>query len=81
MIDVTSNPLACNARIADSRPEPAAPITSLCVAEALVLFQQEQSAYGRTVGSGDSQQEARGAGLKDARKMAGVYKRGRLVAV
>ena len=60
---------------------PPAPITSLCVAEALVLFQQEQSAYGRTVGSGDSQREARGAGLKDARKMAGVYKRGRLVAV
>ena len=60
---------------------PPAPITSLCVAEALVLFQQEQSAYGRTVGSGDSQREARGAGLKDARKMAGVYKRGRLVTV
>ncbi len=60
---------------------PPAPITSLCIAEALVTFQQEQSAYGRTVGSGDSQREARGAGLKDARRMAGVYKRRRLVAV
>ena len=60
---------------------PPAPITSLCVAEALVLFQQEQSAYGRTVGSGDSQREARGVGLKDARKTASVYKRRRLVAV
>jgi hypothetical protein len=60
---------------------PPAPITSLCIAEALVLFQQEQSAYGRTVGSGEGQREASGAGLKDARKMAGIYKRRRLVAV
>ncbi len=64
-----------------TRNLPPAPITSLCIAEALVLFQQEQSAYGRTVGSGDSQREARGAGLKDARKMAGVYKRRRLASV
>ena len=56
-------------------------ITSLCIAEAQVIFQQEQSAYGRTVGSGDSQREARGAGLADIRKTAAVYKRRRLVAV
>ena len=60
---------------------PPPPITSLCIAEALVLFQQEQSAYGRTVGSGDSQREARGTGLADARKQASVFKRRRLASV
>ena len=60
---------------------PPQPITSLCVAETLVTFQLEQSAYGRTVGSGDSQREARGAGLAGLRTQAAVYKRRRLASV
>lgn len=64
-----------------TRNVPPQPITSLCVAEAQVMFQQEQSAYGRTVGSGESQREAKGAGLVGIRKQAGVYKRRRLAAV
>ncbi len=64
-----------------TRNVPPPPITSLCVAEALVSSQQEQSAYGRTVGSGDSQREARGAGLADARKQASGFKRRRLASV
>jgi hypothetical protein len=60
---------------------PPQPITSLCVAEALVNFQQEQAAYGRTVGSGEGQREARGVGLTDVRRQAASYKRRRLAAV
>ncbi len=64
-----------------TRNAPPGPIVSLCIAEAQVLFQQEQSAYGRTVGSGDSQREAKGVGLAGIRKQASVFKRRRLAAV
>lgn len=49
---------------------PPALVGSLARAEAINTFQQEASAYGRTVGSGDNEREARGAGLKDIRDQA-----------
>ncbi len=56
------------------------PVRDLCLAEALVTFQQEHSAYGRTVGSGDNERESAGRGLSAARKDAGGYLRARLAA-
>ena len=43
---------------------PPAPVTELCIAEAVTAYEQEASGYGRTIGSGDSVREARGAGLR-----------------
>lgn len=42
-------------------------VRQLTIAEALTALQQEQSGYGRVVGSGDSQREASGKGLADLR--------------
>lgn len=39
----------------------------LAVAEAMNTFEQERSAYARTVGQGDNEREARGKGLSDIR--------------
>jgi len=56
-------------------------ITSLCLAEALVSYEQEGSAYARTVGSGENTREARGVGLEAIRRDASVYQRRRWAAV
>lgn len=59
------------------------PIVSLTIAEAMSQLQQEGSAYGRVVGSGDNAREARGLSLGDLRQ--NVYeaygRRGRIAAV
>lgn len=48
------------------------PVRQLCVAEVLNTFEQERSAYARTVGSGDNVRNASGAGIGDLR--ARVYR-------
>lgn len=45
-------------------------VNQLCVAEALVGIAQENITYGRTVGSGDAERDAPGAGLEDLRRRA-----------
>lgn len=50
-----------------TKATPPAVIRDLVIAEALVAFEQEASRYGRTIGSGESEMEARGAGLNDLR--------------
>lgn len=57
------------------------PIVDLCIAEAIHTFEQESSGYGKTVGSGDNEREARGHGLGDARKQANHYRRQRVASV
>lgn len=47
-------------------------IRDWCLAEAIAQVEQEQSGYGRTVGSGDNEREARGAGLAAIRERAMV---------
>ena len=42
-------------------------IRSLAVAESIAQYHQELSGYGRTVGTGDNQREARGAALAELR--------------
>ena len=49
------------------RHVPPAGVTSLCLAEAIVQLAQENAGYARTIGSGDNEREARGAGLKSKR--------------
>jgi len=43
------------------------PVRVLAIAEVLNTFEQEQSAYARTVGAGDSARAASGAGIDDLR--------------
>lgn len=50
------------------RYEVPGPVKSLTIAEAISTIQQEEASYGRTVGSGDNQMEARGAGLDALRQ-------------
>ena len=57
------------------------PIIDLCIAEAITTYQQESSGYGRTIGSGDNVQEARGLGLENARHEAKHYRRLRQAAI
>ena len=57
------------------------PIIDLCIAEAITTYQQESSGYGRTIGSGDNTQEARGLGLENARHEAKHYRRLRQAAI
>lgn len=45
-------------------------VRQLCVAEALVAVAQENTGYGRKVGSGDSERPAAGAGIEDIRLQA-----------
>jgi hypothetical protein len=52
--------------------EPPPLVTSLQVAEALVVADQESAAYARTSGSGDNERQASIAGLADLRKQ--VYR-------
>ncbi len=61
--------------------DPPAPVRNLCIAEALTAYEQQSAGYARTIGSGDSEREARGAGLSDARRRAGSYRRSRMAAV
>ena len=56
-------------------------ITSLCVAEALVGYEQEASGFARTIGSGDNTREAKGVGLAAIRRDASVYQRRRWAVV
>ena len=44
------------------------PIRSLCIAETLDLFAQEESGYARTIGEGEGAQEHAGKGLNALRK-------------
>lgn len=53
------------------------PIRDLCLAEALTALEQERSAYGRVVGSGEGQREAAGRGIEDVRTRADLYRRRR----
>lgn len=57
------------------------PITDLCIAETLNTFEQEAAGYGRTIGAGEGQTEARGAGIGDIRRRARKYKRQRVGAI
>lgn len=45
-------------------------INELCIAEAIVLLEQNSAGYARMVGSGASQRESSGAGLADIRDRA-----------
>ncbi len=63
------------------RNVPPEPIRDWCLAEVLNQLSQESAAYARTIGSGDNQMEARGAGLVDVRKAGLAYLRPRLVGV
>lgn len=45
-------------------------VTSLAIAEAVSQVEQEQAAYGRTVGSGDNERESAGKGLMALRARA-----------
>jgi hypothetical protein len=60
---------------------PPAPIRDWCLGEVLNQIAQETGAYARVVGSGDNQQEARGAGLKDLRREGARLRRYRTGAV
>ena len=64
-----------------TRNLPPAAITDLCIAEAINTYEQETAGYARTVGAGETQREARGAGLADARQEATGYLRARAAAV
>jgi len=64
-----------------TRNTPPPLISSLCVAEAIVAYEQEASGYARVVGSGDNAREARGVGLDAIRKDASVYQRRRWAVV
>ncbi|MEX0946324.1 MAG: hypothetical protein WD064_03040, partial [Acidimicrobiia bacterium] len=57
------------------------PIVELCIAETIVALEQESAGYGRVVGSGENQREARGVGLEDARRRADRFRRVRMAAV
>lgn len=46
------------------------PVRTLAVAESVNLLEQESSAYARTVGSGETERNASGAGLADLRAQA-----------
>lgn len=45
-------------------------VRQLAIAEAIVILQQESAAYARTAGSGDSEREVSGKGLRDLRDQA-----------
>ncbi len=64
-----------------TRNVPPAAITDLCVAEAINTYEQETAGYAREVGAGETQREARGVGLRDARKETSGYLRVRKAAV
>ncbi len=64
-----------------TRNVPPAAITDLCIAEAINTYEQETAGYAREVGAGETQREARGIGLADARKEATGYLRVRKAAV
>lgn len=45
-------------------------VNQLCIAESLTAYMQENTGYGRTIGSADSERAAAGAGLEDLRRRA-----------
>lgn len=64
-----------------TRNVPPPQIRDWCLAEVLTQLEQEGAAYARVVGSGETQREARGAGLTDARYQARRLARVRIEAV
>ncbi len=64
-----------------TRNLPAAAITDLCIAESINTYEQETAGYARTLGSGETVQEARGFSLVDARLDVASYERVRTAAV
>ena len=77
------NPPAAHHADAQGTPRhtPPAASTDLCIAQAINTYEQETAGYARTVGAGETQREARGAGLTDARNEATGYLRVRAAAV
>jgi hypothetical protein len=65
------------------RWDPPGPARQLCIAEALVDLLQGRSGYARTAGSGESEREVSGRGLKDLRDRVYVShgRKGRVRAV
>ncbi len=63
------------------RNVPPGVITDWCIAEAVNTFEQEAAAYGRVIGAGEGQTEARGAGIHDIRRQADKLKRHRVGAI
>jgi hypothetical protein len=65
-----------------SRHAAPSPVEMLNIAVAEVSIAQERAAWARTVGSGENEREARGAGLKDLRKDVKLQfgQRGRVTA-
>jgi hypothetical protein len=64
-----------------TRNLPPAAVSEATIAEALVAYAQESSAYARVVGSGDNQRESGGIGLTAARKELLRYRRVRMAAI
>lgn len=65
-----TTPVAHNTATALTLWQPPALVTSLCIAEAITTIEQEQAAYGRTVGSGENERESAGKGLIHIRRDA-----------
>ena len=64
-----------------TRNLPPAAITDLCIAESINTYEQETAGYARTLGAGETVQEARGFSLVDARLDVVSYERVRTAAV
>lgn len=65
-----------------SKYVPPLAIIDLCVAESIAAFHQEQSGWGRVVGTGEGQRAWSGSALDDLRRrVISVYRRGRQAAV
>jgi hypothetical protein len=60
--------VAHNAGTAVTKHQIPALVNQLCIAEALIVVAQEGTGYGRTIGSGDSERDAPGAGIEDLRR-------------
>jgi hypothetical protein len=56
-------------------------VSEATLAEALVAYAQETSAYARVIGSGDNQRESGGVGLEAARKELTRYRRVRMASI
>ena len=64
-----------------TRNVPPGPLIDLTIAEAVNTYEQEASAYGRVIGSGEGTTEARGAGIHDIRKATDRYRRRRVKSI
>lgn len=50
------------------RWQPPQPVESLAVAEAVLVYENERAGWARTIGSGDSEAEAKGSGVGELRR-------------